>query len=228
MSAQVCSEEATFITPAAADRWREAPAVPGLTPAQQRLCDQIPDEVRYIHHESVETRLALAKKIRLTPDQERTLFLRYNYCRCRLHRLVERPGARSDAARVAEMVAWYTRSLAVRSNLVRANMGLAYAMSKLASSVAEFNERVSEASMALLRCVENFDVSHGARFSTYACRSILKGLGRMAKRLQRRRKNLSVQFAMDLDFADTRVDSHDLRFGRLAYEFNREVQGTGT
>jgi RNA polymerase primary sigma factor len=45
----------------------------------------------------------------------------------------------------------------------------------------EFTDLVSEGSMALLRATEKFDCARGFKFSTYACRAILKSFSRAAK-----------------------------------------------
>ena len=58
----------------------------------------------------------------------------------------------------------------------------------------EFNELVSEGNMALLRSVEKFNVSRGYKFSTYACRSILKSFSRLAGKTSRYRRLFPVEF----------------------------------
>ena len=48
----------------------------------------------------------------------------------------------------------------------------------------DFAEVVSEGNMALIRAVDKFNVERGFKFSTYACRAILKAFSRTAHEVQ--------------------------------------------
>ena len=52
---------------------------------------------------------------------------------------------------------------------------------------SEFAEIVSEGNMALMRAVDKFSVDRGFKFSTYACRAILKAFSRTAMKSSRHR-----------------------------------------
>ena len=51
----------------------------------------------------------------------------------------------------------------------------------------DFNDLVSEGNLALLRSIEKYDCARGFKFSTYACRAILKSFSRVAMRMSRYR-----------------------------------------
>ena len=150
------------------------------------------------------------RPIKLTAQQEVLLFLRYNYARWRLQRIIVAQRRRRCLSRALEMVMWYKRMLRSCGELVRANMALVLAMAKRANiPLVEFSELASEGNMALLRSIEKFDVSRGFKFSTYACRSILKAFNRMATRHGRYRQRFPVEFDADLQKPDLIENRHE-------------------
>jgi RNA polymerase primary sigma factor len=63
--------------------------------------------------------------------------------------------------------------------------------------------------MALLRAVDKFSVDRGFKFSTYACRAILKAFSRTAQKASRYRSRFPVEFEPELeksDWADRKRD----------------------
>jgi len=147
----------------------------------------------------------------LRPTEEAELFLRYNYARFRLSKLAQAQQRRFSKARARQMVLWYTRAQRVRSDLVRANMALVLAMAKRTRIVnVEFSELVSEGNMALLRSVEKFDVARGFKFSTYACRSILKAFNRLATKTGRYRQHFPTEFDPDMEKSDFDTNKHEI------------------
>jgi RNA polymerase sigma factor (sigma-70 family) len=110
------------------------------------------------------------------------------------------------------MVLWYQRAMNTRSKLVRANMALVLAMGKRTRIPnVEFTELISEGNMALLRSVEKFDVARGFKFSTYACRAILKSFNRLATKTGRYRTHFPTEFDPDLERSDWDVMKHDIQ-----------------
>lgn len=100
-----------------------------------------------------------------------------------------------------------------RANLVKGNLALVYAMARrMHLNGVEFTEMISEGNMALLRSVEKFNVSRGCRFSTYACRSILKSFSRLAKKVNRRHKNIPTQSTSMIDYHEITMDLHQQRW----------------
>jgi len=150
------------------------------------------------------------RPIKLTAQQEVLLFLRYNYARWRLQRIIALQRRRRCLSRALEMVMWYKRMLRSCGELVRANMALVLAMAKRANiPLVEFSELASEGNMALLRSIEKFAVSGGFKFSTYACRSILKAFNRLATRHGRYRQRFPVEFDADMQKPDLIENRHE-------------------
>jgi len=143
------------------------------------------------------------RRARLSAAEEETVFLRYNYARFRLAGLVEAQSTRANTPRARQMVQWYWRAMKCRADLVRANLALVLAMAKRTRIPnVEFGEVVSEGNMALLRSVEKFDVSRGFKFSTYACRAILKSFNRLATKTGRYHQRFPTEYDPDLERSD--------------------------
>ncbi len=147
----------------------------------------------------------------LSPEQERTLFLRYNYAKYRLKKLAEERTTPRRRARAAE---WRRRARGVREKIVHANLPLVPAMAKRQRvEGAEFADKVSEGYLAILRSVEYFDVSRGYKFSTYACRAILSALYRLGSQTNTYRKHVPAYFEPALerdDYTDRRHERQRL------------------
>ncbi|MFW5732994.1 MAG: sigma-70 family RNA polymerase sigma factor [Planctomycetota bacterium] len=213
----------------------------GLSRLERQLYHRIPEEMDYVPHEEFDSPQAedalfgpesprieipvwthfpddaaeissAPRRSRLTAAEERTMFKRYNYARYRLAGLIEAQNRRRIASRSREMVHWYRRAMHTRSELVRANMALVLAMGKRTRIPnVDFGELVSEGNMALLRSVEKFDVSRGFKFSTYACRAILKAFNRLATKTGRYRQRFPTEFNPDLERSDYDVMKHEMQ-----------------
>lgn len=147
----------------------------------------------------------------MTAAEEKTQFLRFNYTKVRLGQLqrqVRKDGLTRESAEL--IVEWHRRYEHYREYLVRTNLALVLAMAKRTRlGDVDFAEVVSEGNMALLRAVEKFNVERGFKFSTYACRAILKAFSRTALKSSRYRMRFPVEFEPDLeksDWADKRRD----------------------
>ena len=87
-----------------------------------------------------------------------------------------------------------------RSDIVRINIALVLAMARRTKLTGvDYSELVSEGNMALLRSVDKFDCSRGFKFSTYACRAILKSFSRVATRTARYRGHFPTEFDPTLE-----------------------------
>jgi RNA polymerase primary sigma factor len=154
---------------------------------------------------------ARRRRARLKPREEAVLFLRYNYARYRLGQFVEAQLRRVSTVRARAMIEWFRRVMRTRADLVRANLPLVLAMAKRTKIPnVEFGEVVSEGNMALLRAVEKFDVSRGFKFSTYACRAILKSFNRLATKTGRYRQRFPVEYDPEMEQSDYDVNRHEL------------------
>jgi RNA polymerase sigma factor (sigma-70 family) len=137
-----------------------------------------------------------------TADEVR-LFLRYNYARYRLARLGRESAKRPSKAQAAEIRRWYQRAMKLRSQLTGANLALVVAMAKRTRiQDVDFSELISEGNVALLRAIEKFDVSRGFKFSTYACRVILKSFSRLANKSLKHRRRFGVEFDPSMEPGD--------------------------
>jgi RNA polymerase primary sigma factor len=145
----------------------------------------------------------------LTAEDEAKLFLQYNYARYRLAGLIAAQRQRTSGIRARRMIVWYQRVTALQAKLVGGNLALVLAMAKRTRIPnVEFSELVSEGNMALLRSVEKFDVSRGFKFSTYACRAILKSFHRLATTTGRYRQHFPTEFDPQLERSDYDVEKH--------------------
>jgi len=152
---------------------------------------------------------ARIKPIKLAAEQEVLLFLRYNYARHRLMQFIAQQNRRCCVNRAREIVLWYQRVLECCSELVRANMALVLAMAKRTTiPYVDFTELCSEGNMALLRSIDKFDVQRGYKFSTYACRAILKSFRRLAVRRSRYRRRFPVEFDIQMQKSDRDESRH--------------------
>jgi RNA polymerase primary sigma factor len=140
----------------------------------------------------------------LKVDQERTLFLRLNYIRMRIQTILQEHAGNPLKLTVArDLIAWGHWELETRARIVELNMPLVLAMAKRTRLAGvDYNEMISEGNMALLRSVNKFDCGRGFKFSTYACRAILKSFSRVAMRTSRYRGTFPVEFDPSVERSD--------------------------
>jgi RNA polymerase sigma factor (sigma-70 family) len=140
----------------------------------------------------------------LKSDQECRLFLRLNYTRMQINRQIASIGDRHMTLREARtVIAWGHWELDIRARIVELNLPLVLAMAKRTRLAGiDFNEMISEGNMALLRSVNKFDCGRGFKFSTYACRAILKSFSRVAMRTSRYRGTFPVEFDPAIEKSD--------------------------
>ena len=146
----------------------------------------------------------------LTAKEEVALFLQYNYCRYRVAELREqlKDQADVDPTKARELLKWHQKAEAYRHQIANTNLALVLAMAKRTRmSEVDFADLVSEGNMALLRAVDKFDVARGFKFSTYACRAILKAFSRSGVKLSKYRQ----LFPTDFDPALERSNHPELK-----------------
>lgn len=222
-------------------RSRRRPTGKGLTEEERRQYAGIPPEVDYVPHpvfsspqfearcfgEQADTiRLPIWRQYPQEPDEmpdarapratlsaadEAKLFLRYNYARFRLCKIVKALRKRKTVGRIRQAIRWHQRAMRARADLVEANMPLVLAMARRTNVAnVELGELISEGNMALLRSVEKFDVRRGFKFSTYACRAILKSFARLGRKTERYRKLFGAEYVPEMD-----PDNHDVMKGEI-------------
>ena len=158
-----------------------------------------------------------ARTALLNAKQERALFLQFNYCRmraCNLRAtLCEQGGIDPEAAR--KLLDWYQKAEAYRDQIAQTNLALVLAMAKRTRMrEVDFSDLVSEGNMALLRAADKFDVARGFKFSTYACRAILKAFSRTAVKLSKYRQ------LFPTDFDPTMERSNHMELKRIQHEIH--------
>jgi len=153
--------------------------------------------------EAVDQSISGAPQLMKGPE-EKMMFLRFNYSKLRLaklQRLIKKNGL--TRKRAEEFMFWHRRFEHFREYLVRTNLALVLAMAKRTRlGDVDFAEIVSEGNMALIRAVDKFNVDRGFKFSTYACRAILKAFSRTALKSSRYRNRFPVEFEPDLEKSD--------------------------
>lgn len=144
--------------------------------------------------------------------EEQIMFLRFNYSKLRLARVqrkIRKEGLTKE--RAEEFLEWHRRFEHFREYLVRTNLALVLAMAKRTRlGDVDFAEIVSEGNMALIRAVDKFNVDKGFKFSTYACRAILKAFSRAALKHSRHRTRFPVEFEPDMEKSDWQDKKRDV------------------
>ena len=143
--------------------------------------------------------------------EERLMFLRFNYCKKQLLALQKQINSTGlTLERAKSFLDWHQKFEHFREYLVRTNLALVLAMAKRTRlGEVDFAEVVSEGNMALLRAVDKFSADRGFKFSTYACRAILKAFSRTAMKASKHRTRFPTEFDPDMeksDWADKRRD----------------------
>ncbi|MBN1555839.1 MAG: sigma-70 family RNA polymerase sigma factor [Phycisphaerae bacterium] len=151
-------------------------------------------------------------KPRLKAGEESELFLRFNYARYRLSELVEAQQSQATLSRAREMCKWFRRVEEAQSAVTEANLALVVAMARRTRIPnVDFSELISEGNMALLRSIDKFDVRRGFKFSTYACRAILKSFNRLASKTGRYVQHFPALFEPDMERSDYDVKKHEMQ-----------------
>ncbi len=140
----------------------------------------------------------------LSGEQEKLIFKRFNYARRAVHAiLTEYEDKRLTADATRKLLAWGHRAVTIRSQIVQFNLPLVLAMAKRTRlNGVDYNELISEGNIALLRSAEKFDWGRGFKFSTYACRAILKAFSRVAMRTSRYRGRFPVEYDPAMEKSD--------------------------
>jgi RNA polymerase primary sigma factor len=125
----------------------------------------------------------------LSREQESHLFRKMNYLKFRASNLRKAlDPARARASELDEIGRLQEEALAVKNQLIRANLRLVVSIAKKRVGPSnEFFELVSDGNMSLIHAVEKFDFARGFKFSTYASWAIIKNYARAVAEDRRRR-----------------------------------------
>lgn len=140
----------------------------------------------------------------LTAAQERVLFLKLNYARFRLAKLQKKAAKHELSIEESrEALRWADIATSIREQIAETNLALVLAMAKrLRGTDLDFGDLISEGNMALLRSVDKFDCGRGFKFSTYACRAILKAFSRHGIKAMKYRQRFPTEFDPEFERSD--------------------------
>ncbi len=166
----VGSEEFERIRSEAQEQEILGPTPPGEAPARKLRC---PPEIPPYLASLYETPL-------LTRQQERHLFRKMNYLKYKAAKLREQLDPRHpDPTLMEQIEKYYEQSVAVKNEIIRANLRLVVSIAKRRlRGAGDFFDLVSDGNMSLIRAVEKFDYTRGYKFSTYATWAIVKNFAR--------------------------------------------------
>jgi len=181
--------------------------------AERRIYDEAPDirqpDTSWYHPVMDDLNLTRERdkksdQVLLTAAEERVLFLQFNYARHRIREIQrviwESPDQRPTDEQAQEMLRWKRVADRLREQIANTNLALVLAMAKRTRmSEVDFADLVSEGNMALLRAVDKFDCGRGFKFSTYACRAILKAFSRQGMKLSKYRQRFPTDFDPKLE-----------------------------
>jgi RNA polymerase primary sigma factor len=158
----------------------------------------------------------------LNKHQEQALFLQFNYARYRVMKLREKIGDKPVTdAQARQLLHWYRLSRTLRDRIAQFNLALVLAMAKrVRGADLDFADLISEGNMALLRATDKFNASKGFKFSTYACRAILKAFSRTGIK-QSQYKSM---FPTDFDPALEKSDHQERKAGEYEDDCASQVR----
>ena len=132
----------------------------------------------------------------LTGAQERVLFMKYNFARFSISEVQKQAASRALTLEEARsIIRWHSIASQYRQQLAETNLALVLAMAKrVRLSEVDFADLIGEGNMALMRSVDKFDCGRGFKFSTYACRAILKAFSRHGIKVTTQRKRFGAEY----------------------------------
>ena len=93
------------------------------------------------------------------------------------------------------MIKFFDLAEGFREQIAETNLALVLAMAKRVRNIdVDLSDLIGEGNMALMRSVDKFDCMRGFKFSTYACRAILKAFSRYSMKVQKDRSKIVAEF----------------------------------
>ena len=125
----------------------------------------------------------------LTREQEAHLFRKMNFLKAQAVALrATIDPARARVADLDEVERLQGEALAVKNQIIRANLRLVVSIAKKNVGQADnLFERISDGNISLIRAVEKFDFARGNKFSTYASWAIIRNFSRTIRDENHRR-----------------------------------------
>jgi RNA polymerase primary sigma factor len=156
----------------------------------------------------------------LTREQESRLFRKMNYLKYKASVLRGKIGpGRSNIRLVRQIGKLYDESIAVKTQIVSANLRLVVSIAKrYVRPTHDLFELVSDGNVSLLRAVDKFDFSRGNKFSTYATWAIMKNFARTFQDAARYRERFSTGHLEILDSEDMRSNEYEEKSSQVERE----------
>ncbi len=145
----------------------------------------------------------------LTREQERHLFRKYNYLKYRAAKLREKLNPTRPQIRVMnEIERLYGEAVLTKNQIIQANLRLVVSiMKRYVTENDDTFELISDGNISLMRAVDKFDYTRGAKFSTYATWAIrMNNARRFADDVKRRSR---FQTSQEEALADSAEDHFD-------------------
>ena len=122
----------------------------------------------------------------LTVEEERILFLQFNFARKKVYRVIERAHTRRLSPKeAAEVVKWQEVADEIRNTLFLFNLPLVHNLGRKYGFIrwVEYHELLNAAEDALMNSIRKFNISFGFKFSTYLHPAIKRGFYRKSQKL---------------------------------------------
>ena len=148
----------------------------------------------------------------LTREQEAHLFRKMNYLKYKASRLRDAFDVNRPQSRLMDQIEkLYDRSVATKTEIVRANLRLVVSIAKrYVGPTRDFFELVSDGNISLLKAADKFDVSRGNKFSTYATWALMKNFARTRYEAARHSERFCTSHAEIFDCTeDVRADQYE-------------------
>ncbi len=141
----------------------------------------------------------------LTPDEEKYLFCRMNFLKCRAARVLDSIRPKRPSQRKLQAVEQdLDEADQIRNRIVQSNLRLVVAIAKkFVSPTQPLDELFADGYVPLIRAVELFDYARGNRFSTYATWAVRNHLLRQRSTAARRSQLFA---AGDCDTVNEAID----------------------
>ena len=149
------------------------PEEPSVRPRPVRIPKDLPPYLRRLYEVPL-----------LSPVQERSLFLKYNFLKYKADQLRQQLDLNNlRASQLRKIEQLLVQADAVKNQIIRANLRLVVSIAKKhLHGPQNLFELISDGNISLMRAIEKFDCSRGYKFSTYASWAIMKNFARSVPR----------------------------------------------
>ncbi len=135
---------------------------------------------------------------KLDSEQEQAIFLKLNFCKFKVAQIIDKAAYHQSnitLSKAVQILQWHNAAEAYQHQIAQVNLALVLAMAKRSYvKDIDYSDLVSEGNMALLRAIDKFDAARGFKFSTYACRAILKSFSRISMKQSKYRQRFPTEF----------------------------------